>query len=69
MIVYCDILGKLKACGYSTYRLLKENLLSQSSIQQIREGKPITTETINTICRLCDCQPADILKYQDEAAE
>ena len=34
-----DILDALKEKGYTTYTLRKENILSQSTIQKLREGK------------------------------
>ena len=70
MIVYKDILGQLSRSGWSTYRLQKEKLIPNGTIIQIRAGKPITTTTVDTICRLCDCQPGDLLEYRkDESPE
>lgn len=66
MIVYKDILGKLKAKGYSSYRIVKENVISQSIVQKIREGKPITTDTLNTICKLTGLQPKDLIEYKKD---
>lgn len=70
MIVYNDILNKLAACGWPTTRLQREHEISNGTIIQIRAGKPITTTTIDTICRLCSCQPGDIITYvPDQEAE
>ena len=66
MIVYDRILDRLKNAGYTTYRLAKERLISQSTLDSIRKGKAITTTTIDTICTLCDCNPEDILKHIKE---
>ena len=63
MIIYNDVLQQLKAKGYNTNKLRQEKLLSEGTLQRIREGKPITTETIDVICSLLDCQPGDILTY------
>ena len=63
MLVYLDILKLLSDHGWSTYRLQKEGQMGNGTIIQIRTGKPISTTTIDTICRLCNCQPGDILKY------
>lgn len=63
MIVYRDILRRLAESGWSTYRVAKERLLSPSTIDRIRNDQPINTTTIDTICRLCNCQPGDILSY------
>ena len=70
MIVYNDILGKLSAAGWSTYRLQRENILGNGTIIQIRAGKPITTRTIDIICGLLQCQPSELLSWRpDEEAE
>lgn len=66
MIVYKDVLGKLKQHGYSSYRLAKEGIIKAGTVQRIRNGGAITTDTVDTICRLCDCQPGDILEYKAE---
>ena len=64
------ILDRLKAVGYSSYRLRQEKLLGQRMIQQLRECKPVSGEALNLLCRLLDCQPGDILEYiPDESRE
>lgn len=66
-IVYkIPVLEKLRECGYSTYRLRKEKLLGEATIQKIRSGEPVSWENIATLCRLLDCQPGDILAYSPE---
>lgn len=70
MIIYKDILARLKDAGYSTYRLQKEKILGQETVSKIRYGKPINIRTIDTICKLLDCQPGEILEYRkDEVTE
>ena len=63
MIKYHDILERLAANGWPTTRLQREKQLSNGTIIQIRAGRPITTSTIDTICRLCGCQPGDLISY------
>ena len=63
MIVYHNILGRLSEAGWSTYRLYKEKQLPNSVIGRLRNGDPITTTTIDTLCRLLDCQPGDLMRY------
>lgn len=63
MIIYRDVLERLKECGYSSYRIRKENILPQSTMTKINQNLPVNLSTIDTICRLIDCQPGDILEY------
>ena len=67
MIVYNDILGKLKAAGWPTTRIRKEKIISQSTLQKLRTGDPITTESLDTICRLTGCQPGDLLSWEPDS--
>ena len=65
-----DILQALKGKGYNTNVLRKDKLLAESTVQKLREGKPISWANISQICRLLGCQPGDILEYvPDEALE
>lgn len=61
-ISYQGAFEKMKEAGITTYRIRKENILSQSTLQKLREGKPVTTETIEKLCLLMDCTPNDIMK-------
>lgn len=63
MIIYKDILGKLKDSGYNTTKIRKENILPQSTLQRLRQNKPISTETLDVLCTLLDCQPGDLLGH------
>jgi len=50
-----DVLSALKEKGYSTYKLRKERLLAENTLQQLRNGD------------LLQCQPGDLLEYVEEA--
>ena len=67
MIIYKNVLGRLKNAGYTTYTLLKEKLISQRTLTAIRHNEPVNTKTIDTICRLAKCQPGDIMEYVAES--
>lgn len=58
-----NILEALKEKGYTTYSLRKDNILSQSTIQKLREGKGLAWDNIERLCVLLQCQPGDILEY------
>lgn len=58
-----DILEELKQKGYTTYKLRKDKIIGEAQIQKIREGELASKETLNTICKLLNCQPGDILEY------
>ena len=58
-----DILEELKQKGFTTYKLRKDKIIGEAQIQKIREGELASKETLNTICKLLNCQPGDILEY------
>lgn len=64
-----DVLEALKAAGYSTYKLRKDKLIGEATIQRIRGGEPVSWENIATLCALLDCQPGDLLEYQPGEGE
>ena len=67
-IVYkIDILAALKEKGYNTNKIRTEGLLSQSTLQKFRQKQGVSWENLETLCRLLDCQPADIIEYEREA--
>ena len=58
-----DILAELKKKGYSSTKIREEKLIGQSYLQQLRHGELVSWKTFDTICRLLDCQPADLIEY------
>ena len=61
-----DMLATLKEKGYSTYKLRKDKLLAESTVQALRRGDMVSLENIARLCCLLQCQPGDILEYVEE---
>lgn len=57
-----DVLKSLAERGYTSTRMRREKILSEATMQNLRKGKGITTDTINTICIILRCQPSDIIE-------
>ena len=64
-----DVLAMLKSNGFSTYRLRKDKLLAENTIQQIRNGDLVSWSNIGRICELLHCQPGDILEFVEDKEE
>lgn len=60
------ILPELKKMGYTTTRLQKERILSESAIQSLREEKVLSIKNIAKLCDLLECDVGDILVYVEE---
>ena len=64
MLVYkLDILAALKNNGYTTYRIKKEKILSESTLQKFRHKEGISWANLDTLCSLLQCQPGDLIAY------
>ena len=61
-----DVLAALKEAGYSSYRLRKEKLLSESTLQKLRDGIIVSTDVIEQLCGLLNYQPGDLLEHKAE---
>lgn len=61
-----EVLPALKAKGYNTNKLRQDKLLSESTIQKLRTDTGISWGNIETICKLLECQPGDLLEYETE---
>ena len=60
-IIYDKLLKKMDEEGLSTYKIRKEKIISESTLQNIREGKRVTTDTIAASCGALNCQPGDLI--------
>ena len=69
MVFKFDVLKALKEKGYTTYRIRADKILSESTVQKLRTGKPLSWENIETLCRLLEVQPGDLLEYKPGTAE
>ena len=66
-IVYkIDVLKELKEKGYNTSRLRTDKIMGEATIQNIRENQLASWATIDTICRLLECNVGDVVEYQRE---
>ncbi len=63
MLIYkINVIDALKAAGYNSTRILKENILSQSAMQKIRTNEMIGIKTLEQLCDILDMQPGDIIE-------
>ena len=61
-----NVMETLKEYGYSSTRLRGEKLLGESYMTQLRRGELVSWAAIETVCRLLNCQPGDLLQYKPE---
>ncbi len=66
MISYKPLYETMKKRGVTTYRLINEFGLSRSLIDRLKHDKPITTTTVNDLCRILDCRVEDVAEYEKD---
>ena len=63
MISYKPFWTTLKASEESTYTLINKHRISSATIDKLRNNKPVTTTTINDLCRILNCRIENIAEY------
>lgn len=61
-----NVLELLKKAGYTTYKLRKEKILGESTLQKMRTGALLSWAELNTVCSLLNCQPGDLVEFFEE---
>ena len=52
------------------YDLRKEQIVGVATIEKMRKGTGhIDTRSIEKLCEYLDCQPGDIMEYENKAGE
>ena len=63
MLTYRPFWETLRASGETTYTLVKNHRISSSTIDKLRKDKPLTTTTLNDLCRILNCPISAIVEY------
>lgn len=63
MITYTPFWNTLRASEESTYTLITKHHISSATIDKLRKNKPITTTTLNDLCRILNCTVQEIIEY------
>ncbi len=66
MISYEPFWETMKKRGESTYSLINKWGISSATIDRIRKGNGITTQKIDDLCRILQCDVEDIIKYVED---
>jgi len=63
MINYSPFWNTLKNSSESTYTLINSHKISSNTIDRMRKEMPISTQTLNDLCRILNCSVQDIVQY------
>jgi len=63
MIEYGPFWVTLKNSKETTYTLINKYHISSSIFNKLRKNRPMTTTTLNDLCRILNCRLQDIAVY------
>lgn len=63
LIDYTPFWATLKDSQETTYTLINKHHISSATLDKLRNNKPITTTTLNDLCRILNCNVQNILTY------
>ena len=67
MISYEPLYRTMKEKGFTTYRLINNYGISRSLIDRLKHNRPITTVTLDDLCKILDCRVEDVMVYIPES--
>ena len=63
MIVYTPLWATLKHKGFSTYTLRHDFEISGGTVQRLRKNMSVSTNTLDALCKLLDCELHEIAAF------
>lgn len=66
MIVYAPFWKTLNRSTETTYTLIKNHNINPTTINRLRNNKPVTTTTLNDLCIILKCDITDIIAFMPE---
>jgi len=65
LISYSPLFETMKKRRITSYRLEKMGF-SRATYYSMQQGNSVSTNTINQLCKLLECEVSDIMKYEDD---
>ena len=63
MISYAPLWETMKRKGATTYTLQVMGAISSSTVRRLKAGESVSTNTLDALCTLLECDLTDILLY------
>lgn len=63
VIIYDKFWKTLERSGITTYSLVKNYHVSKATLYRLRHNKPLTTTSLNDLCRILECRIEDVMEY------
>ena len=73
LISYAPLWKTMKKRGATTYTLRnkgKDECINGSTVLRLKRNQSVSTNTLNTLCKILDCKLSDVVEYiPDEEAD
>ena len=66
MIVYNKLWETMKKKNISQYQLIKKYNFSSGQLDRLRKNGNVNSYTLNTLCKILDCNLEEIAEYRKE---
>ena len=63
MISYAPLWETMKKCNATTYTLQVKGGISSSTIRRLKAGDSVSTNTLDALCKILECELQDIIEY------
>ena len=67
MISYEPLWKTMKNCGATTYTLQYKGQISSSTIRRLKANESVSTNTLEALCKILNCDLKDIIEYLPDA--
>lgn len=64
MISYAPLWDTMKRKGATTYTLQVKGGISSSTYRRLKAGESVSTNTLDALCAILDCDISDIISYE-----
>ena len=63
MISYARLWETMALRGATTYTLQVKGGISSSTVRRLKAGESVTTNTLEALCKILQCDISDIIQY------
>lgn len=63
MITYDPLWETMRRRGITTYALIKKYGLSRGTLDSLKQGRNISTATLNDLCNFLSCRVEEVLRH------
>jgi putative transcriptional regulator len=63
LIIFTPLWRTMHEKGATTYTLRVKHGMSNATVQRLQKNMPVSTYTLNKLCKILDCKLSDVAEY------